>query len=64
MIRALTDVFETWRDDSEVGLVVLDGAGERGLCGRAATCAELYERATDGNAAEAPAVFFRAEYRP
>ena len=31
MIRALTEVFDAWRDDPEVSMVVLDGAGERGF---------------------------------
>ena len=61
MIRALTAVFEAWRDDSEVGLVVLDGAGERGFSA-GGDIRELYEYATDGNAGEARE-FFRSEYR-
>ena len=61
MIRELTDVFELWRDDSEVGVVVLDGAGERGFSA-GGDIRELYEYATNGNAGEARE-FFRAEYR-
>lgn len=61
MIRALTAVFELWRDDSEVGLVVLDGAGERGFSA-GGDIRELYEYATNGNAEEARE-FFRSEYR-
>ncbi|WP_307041438.1 enoyl-CoA hydratase/isomerase family protein [Agromyces ramosus] len=61
MIRELTDVFDAWRDDSEVGLVVIDGAGERGFCA-GGDIRELYGYATNGNAHEARA-FFRAEYR-
>ncbi|KRE31261.1 enoyl-CoA hydratase/isomerase family protein [Agromyces sp. Soil535] len=61
MIRELTDVFEAWRDDSEVGVVVLDGAGERGFSA-GGDIRELYDYAADGNAAEARE-FFRAEYR-
>ena len=45
MIRELTDVFELWRDDSEVGVVVLDGAGERGFSA-GGDIRELYEYAT------------------
>lgn len=61
MIRELTAVFEAWRNDSEVGLVVLDGAGERGFSA-GGDIRELYGYATNGNAAEARE-FFRAEYR-
>ena len=61
MIRELTDVFESWIDDSEVGLVVLDGAGERGFSA-GGDIRELYGYAVDGNAGEARD-FFRAEYR-
>jgi enoyl-CoA hydratase/carnithine racemase len=61
MIRKLTDVFVAWRDDTEVGLVVLDGAGERGFSA-GGDIRELYEYATNGNADEARE-FFRAEYR-
>lgn len=61
MIRELTAVFELWRDDSEVALVVLDGAGERGFSA-GGDIRELYGYAVDGNAAEARE-FFRSEYR-
>ena len=61
MIRALAAVFDLWRDDSEVGLVVIDGAGERGFSA-GGDIRELYGYATDGNAHEARE-FFRAEYR-
>ena len=49
MIRELTDVFESWIDDSEVGIVVLDGAGERGFSA-GGDIRELYGFAVDGNA--------------
>jgi enoyl-CoA hydratase len=61
MIRELTVVFEAWRDDPEIGLVVLDGAGERGFSA-GGDIRELYGYAADGNAGEARE-FFRAEYR-
>ncbi|HKH08375.1 MAG TPA: enoyl-CoA hydratase/isomerase family protein [Agromyces sp.] len=61
MIRALAAVFDLWRDDSEVGLVVIDGAGERGFSA-GGDIRELYGYATDGNAHDARE-FFRAEYR-
>ena len=61
MIRELTVVFDAWRDDPEVGLVVLDGAGERGFSA-GGDIRELYGYAADGNADEARE-FFREEYR-
>lgn len=61
MILALTDVFDAWRDDSEVAVVVLDGAGDRGLCA-GGDIRELYEMSTGGRAADAR-TFFRTEYR-
>ncbi|GAA1518528.1 enoyl-CoA hydratase [Agromyces terreus] len=61
MILALADVFDAWRDDSEVSLVVLDGAGDRGLCA-GGDIRELYEMSTGGRADDAR-TFFRAEYR-
>jgi enoyl-CoA hydratase len=61
MIRELTDVFEAWRYDTEVAVVVIDGAGERGFSA-GGDIRELYGFATNGNAAEARE-FFRAEYR-
>jgi enoyl-CoA hydratase len=61
MIRALTVVFDAWRDDPEVELVVIDGAGERGFCA-GGDIRELYGYATNDDHAEARH-FFRAEYR-
>jgi enoyl-CoA hydratase len=61
MIRELTDVFESWRGDSEVGVVVIDGAGERGFSA-GGDIRELYGYAVGGGAGEARE-FFRAEYR-
>ncbi|GAA1839841.1 enoyl-CoA hydratase/isomerase family protein [Agromyces salentinus] len=61
MILALTEVFDAWRDDSEVAVIVLDGAGERGLCA-GGDIRELYEMSTGGRAADAR-TFFRTEYR-
>ncbi len=61
MIRELTDVFAGWRDDSQVALVVIDGAGERGFSA-GGDIRELYDYATNGNAGEARE-FFRSEYR-
>lgn len=61
MIRELTSVLGVWRDDSEVGLVVLDGAGDRGFS-PGGDIRELYEYVVNDNAAEARE-FFRSEYR-
>ncbi|MRG59790.1 enoyl-CoA hydratase/isomerase family protein [Agromyces sp. CFH 90414] len=61
MVRALTAVFDAWRDDSEVGLVVLDGAGDRGFCA-GGDVRELYGYATRGEH-ETAHDFFRTEYR-
>lgn len=61
MIRELSAVFEAWRTDSEVGLVLLDGAGERGFSA-GGDIRELREMALAGRADDAQA-FFRTEYR-
>jgi enoyl-CoA hydratase len=61
MVQELTAVFDAWREDGEVGLVVLDGAGDRGFCA-GGDIRELWGYATDGGHAEAQA-FFRTEYR-
>lgn len=61
MIVALTAVLESWRDDSEVGLVVLDGAGDRGFCA-GGDIRELRAHATSGRLEDAHE-FFRVEYR-
>lgn len=60
MIRDLTAALDSWESDPEVDLVLLDGAGERGLCagGDVRGLAELIR---DGRAEETSA-FFRAEY--
>lgn len=61
MVRELTAVFDAWRSDSEVGVVVLDGAGDRGFCA-GGDIRELYGYATNGGHGEARD-FFRTEYR-
>ncbi|WP_395244730.1 enoyl-CoA hydratase/isomerase family protein [Agromyces sp. MMS24-K17] len=61
MVVALAEVLESWRDDSEVGVVVLDGAGDRGFCA-GGDIRELHAFAADGRYEEAHR-FFRAEYR-
>ncbi|ANJ25532.1 3-hydroxyisobutyryl-CoA hydrolase [Agromyces aureus] len=61
MILALAEVFEAWRNDSEVAVVVLDGAGDRGFCA-GGDIRELHGFVTSGRIIEAQ-TFFRAEYR-
>ncbi len=60
MIRRLTEALLAWRDDSDVQIVLIDGAGERGLCAGGDVRA-LYEQIVSGRAEET-AVFFREEY--
>jgi enoyl-CoA hydratase len=61
MVTALAEVLELWRTDSEVGLVVLDGAGDRGFSA-GGDIRELHGFAASGRYEEAH-TFFRAEYR-
>ncbi|GAA2910788.1 3-hydroxyisobutyryl-CoA hydrolase [Microbacterium keratanolyticum] len=60
MIRALRDALDAWRDDTDVQLVYIDGAGERGLCAGGDVRA-LYDYVRAGQAEDA-AQFFREEY--
>ena len=60
MIRALTAALDAWADDPDVDIVLLDGAGDRGLCA-GGDVRTLYEHAKVGDAAAAEE-FFRAEY--
>lgn len=59
MVRLLTQALEQWRADDAVSLVIIRGAGERGLCA-GGDIVSLYEdalrRGTDG------AVFWKEEY--
>lgn len=59
MVRLLTQALDTWRADDAVRLVIIRGAGERGLCA-GGDIVSLYEdalrRGTDG------AVFWKEEY--
>lgn len=61
MITVLTEALLVWRHDSEVSVVLLDGAGERGLCA-GGDIRELYEHTIAGKH-ELSRGFFRAEYR-
>jgi enoyl-CoA hydratase len=60
MVRAIKRALESWSDDSEVSVVLLDGAGERGLSA-GADVRGLYGKLVAGQAAEAM-VFFGEEY--
>lgn len=60
MIGRLSSALEAWRDDSDVDIVLIDGAGDRGLCAGGDVRA-LYDQITAGQA-EQTADFFRAEY--
>lgn len=60
MIRTLARALDAWEHDTDVDAVVLDGAGERGLCA-GGDVRGLYER-TIGGHAEDSATFFREEY--
>lgn len=60
MVRRIQAALDAWRDDASVELVVLDGAGERGLCAGGDVRA-LYDGIAAGSTREL-AVFFREEY--
>lgn len=60
MIRQLTSSLEEWRTDSDVQIVLIDGAGERGMCAGGDVRA-LHAQIVAGEA-ERTAEFFRAEY--
>jgi enoyl-CoA hydratase len=60
MIHLLHGALDAWEHDSEVDIVLLDGAGDRGLCA-GGDVRGLAERVNGGLAAET-AQFFRDEY--
>lgn len=60
MIRALTAALVAWREDPDVQIVLLDGAGERGLCA-GGDVRGLYDQIVAGDP-EGTGVFFREEY--
>ncbi|MFC8680447.1 enoyl-CoA hydratase/isomerase family protein [Microbacterium ureisolvens] len=60
MIHLLHEALDSWEHDTEVDVVLLDGAGERGLCA-GGDVRGLAERVTGGKADES-ALFFRDEY--
>ncbi|WP_263419445.1 3-hydroxyisobutyryl-CoA hydrolase [Terriglobus albidus] len=60
MVRALKAALGQWMEDPAVAFILLDGAGERGLCAGGDVRA-LYEAVRSGHIEEA-ATFFREEY--
>ncbi|PKI91616.1 3-hydroxyisobutyryl-CoA hydrolase [Actinomycetales bacterium SN12] len=60
MIEQITAALRAWIDDTDVQTVLIDGAGERGLCAGGDVRA-LYDSITSGHP-EHIADFFRAEY--
>lgn len=60
MIRQLSGALDAWRDDTDIDIVLIDGAGERGLCAGGDVRA-LYDQITAGHP-ERTGEFFRAEY--
>ena len=59
MVGEITKALETWRTDPAIELVLLDGAGDRGLCA-GGDVRWLYDRATDKTGIVRR--FFREEY--
>ncbi|MCE4027706.1 enoyl-CoA hydratase/isomerase family protein [Microbacterium sp. Au-Mic1] len=60
MIRVVHAALDAWRDDSDVEIVYIDGAGERGLCA-GGDVRELHRQITAGRSADT-VEFFREEY--
>ncbi|PVE98491.1 enoyl-CoA hydratase/isomerase family protein [Microbacterium sp. TPD7012] len=60
MIELLTQALTAWIDDTDVQIVLIDGAGERGMCAGGDVRA-LHGQIVSGHA-ERTAEFFRAEY--
>lgn len=60
MIRGISAALAAWRTDTDVQIVVIDGAGERGLCAGGDVRA-LYDQVT-GAAPDEVVPFFREEY--
>jgi enoyl-CoA hydratase len=60
MIQTLAAALDAWEHDVDIQLVILDGAGERGLCA-GGDVRGLYQQIIGGDA-EGTGVFFRAEY--
>jgi enoyl-CoA hydratase len=60
MLRGIREALVAWKDDSAVALVLLDGAGERGLCAGGDVRSLTATRAQGSGYARA---FWRDEYR-
>lgn len=60
MVGPIRDALVAWKDDPAVELVLLDGAGERGLCA-GGDVRSLYESRTQGSSLAR--TFWRDEYR-
>jgi enoyl-CoA hydratase len=60
MVGAIWDALQAWKDDPAVALVILDGAGERGLCA-GGDVRSLYESRAQG--ADLARRFWADEYR-
>lgn len=60
MIRQLTEALVGWRHDSDIDIVLIDGAGDRGLCA-GGDVRVLYNEITAGHPEHA-VEFFRSEY--
>ncbi|MGN8025374.1 enoyl-CoA hydratase/isomerase family protein [Microbacterium sp. 22242] len=60
MIRAVHAALDAWRDDSDIEIVYIDGAGERGLCA-GGDVRELHAQIVSGRSGET-VEFFREEY--
>lgn len=60
MVDDLAAALDTWEHDADIEIVLLDGAGERGLCA-GGDVRGLYDQISGGDPEQA-GVFFRAEY--
>ncbi|MGM7667798.1 enoyl-CoA hydratase/isomerase family protein [Microbacterium sp. A93] len=60
MIRQLTAALVAWRHDTDIDIVVIEGAGDRGLCA-GGDVRVLYDEITAGRP-EGTVDFFRSEY--
>jgi enoyl-CoA hydratase len=60
MIARITEALVAWRDDTDVQIVLIDGAGDRGMCAGGDVRA-LHAQIVSGHP-ERSAEFFRAEY--
>jgi len=61
MIRRVREALTRWRDDSQVQVVLVDGAGERGLC--AGADIRMLHQGISGDTSAAAAAFLADEYK-